>query len=127
MECAAEDVLNFAYFALSTLFIVGLVVVALDHGDDLVDVAAGDDFVTHTLLGLHTLLHHKFILLLLIDDTFADGLSWVFLVDLPQIVSILEQFFILLERLKTFIGVVELHLAYALLVQFACFLSLGQL
>lgn len=105
MEGATENMLNFTDLTLAALLIICFFVVALDHGNDLVNVVAGNHHITHSLLGLHATLHHKFVLLLLIDDTFADGLCWVFLVVLPQIFSELEQFTILLEGLETFVRV----------------------
>lgn len=100
-----EDLLDFSDFTIGFLFIFCLLVVALDHVDELVDVVARHDDIAHFLLWLHLLPHHERVHLLLRDHALADGHFRIFPYLLAQLLGKLNQFLIFLMRLKTLVRV----------------------
>lgn len=110
---ALEDLLDLSDFPVDFLVLFfGLLVVALDHVDELVDVVAGHDDVAHFLLGLHLLPHHERVHLLLGNHTRTNGHLWILLYLLSQLLCELNQLGILLDGLKTLVRVRNLKLRH---------------
>ena len=78
VQRALENLLDLANLTLALFLVVLFLVVALDHVNQLVDVAAGDDYVAHFFLGLHLLPHHELVGPVLANDARIDSFFRVF-------------------------------------------------